>query len=189
MKGKIAIKQPAESYNGTAKWLHWLTALGIILLLVGGPIFHFMPETEKISRAASGHAGLGTLVLVLMSVRLYWRRRHPVAVPAMPGWQASLSLMVHRAFYVCVLLQPTSGILMAMTSPYDVVAFGRFNYSALIGANETWHQIFHICHRLNGAVLALAVLLHIAAVIYHQLIMRDRLLNRMLPQRVSVRDQ
>ncbi|MFT7111443.1 MAG: cytochrome b561 [Porticoccaceae bacterium] len=179
------MQQPAQSYDSVAKWLHWLTVLGIFLLLLGGPIFHFMPETEKISRAASGHAGLGTLVLILMSVRLYWRSRNPVAAPAMPGWQARLSLLVHRLLYACVLLQPTLGILMAMTSPYDVVAFGYFNYSALVGANETWYQIFHICHRLNGALLALTVLLHIAAAIYHQLVIRDNLLARMLPQRVT----
>ena len=107
----------------------------------------------------------------------------PVAVPAMPRWQTRLSLLAHRLLYTCVLLQPAFGILMAMTSTYDVVAFGRFNYSAVMASNETWHQIFHICHRLNGALLALTVLLHIAAVIYHQLIMRDRLLNRMLPER------
>jgi cytochrome b561 len=189
MERRIAIQQPAQSYGRIAKWLHWLTALGVFLLLLGGPIFHFMPETEKISRAASGHAGLGTLILILMVVRLYWRIRYPVAAPVMPRWQARLSLSVHRVLYACVLLQPIFGILMAMTSPYDVVAFGLFNYSALIEPNETWHQIFHICHRINGALFALAVLLHIAAVIYHQLIMRDRLLNRMLPQLGSVKDQ
>ena len=183
------MQQPAQSYDGTAKWLHWLTALAIILLLVGGPLFHFMPETEKISRAASGHAGLGTLVLILMTVRLYWRSRHPVAAPVMPRWQARLSLLAHRLLYACVLLQPIFGILMAMTSTYDVVAFGLFNYSAFIEPNETWHQIFHICHRINGALLALTVILHIAAVIYHQLFMRDKLLNRMLTQRKAVRGQ
>lgn len=177
----IALQQPATSYNGTAKWLHWIIVPGVFLLLLGGPVFHFMPETEKVTRAASGHAGLGTLILILMLVRLYWRSRYQVAAPVMPRWQARLSLLVHRVLYACVLLQPIFGILMAMTSPYDVVAFGLFNYSTLMAADETWHQVFHICHRINGALLALAVLLHIAAVIYHQLIMRDRLLNRMLP--------
>lgn len=174
------MRQRAQSYDRTAKWLHWLTALAIILLLVGGPLFHFMPETEKIARAASGHAGLGTLVFILMAVRLYRRGRHPVAAPAMPRWQARLSLLAHRLLYACVLLQPVFGVLMAMTSPYDVVAFGQYNYSALMVANETWHPIFHLCHRVNGALLALVVLMHIVAVVYHQLIMRDKLLNRML---------
>jgi cytochrome b561 len=175
------MRQPTRSYGSAAKWLHWVTALAIILLLVGGPIFHFLPEAEKATRAAAGHAGLGTLVLILMSVRLYWRRRHPVTATEMSGWQTRLSLWMHWFLYACVLLQPVFGILMAITSPYDVVAFGRFNYSAVMVANETWHSIFHLCHRVNGALLALLVLGHIAAVIYHQRIMRDRLLNRMLP--------
>lgn len=151
-------------------------------------MFHFMPEAEKATRAAAGHAGLGTLVLILMSVRLYWRSRHPVTATAMPGWQTGLSLWVHRLLYACVLLQPVFGILMAITSPYDVIAFGRFNYSAVMVTNETWHPILHLCHRVNGALLALLVLGHIAAVIYHQLIMRDRLLNRMLPVRADRMD-
>jgi len=179
------VPQPLEtSYDGVAKWLHWLTALGIFLLLLGGPIFHFMPESEKVARAASGHAGLGTLVLMLMLVRLWWRSRHSVTAPVMPRWQARLALLVHRMLYACVLLQPVFGILMAMSSSYDVVAFGLFNYSGVIGPNESWHQVFHVCHRLNGAAVALLLFLHIAAVIYHQFVMRDGLLHRMLPHRV-----
>jgi cytochrome b561 len=175
------MQPPAQTYGRTAKWLHWVTGLAIILLLVGGPLFHFLPETEKVTRAASGHAGLGTLVLILMLVRLYWRSRHPVAPTAMPDWQTRLSLLVHRLLYACALLQPVFGILMAVTSPWDVVAFNRYNYSAVMVTNETWHLIFHLCHRINGVLLAMTVIAHIAAVIYHQLIMRDGLLNRMLP--------
>ncbi|MFT6368494.1 MAG: cytochrome b561 [Bacteroidia bacterium] len=178
--GTTPMRQLTQSYDRTAKWLHWLTAIAIVLLLVGGPIFHFMPESEKAARAASGHSGLGTLVFMLMLVRLYRRSRHPVAAPTMPLWQTRLSLLAHRLLYACVLLQPVFGVLMAMTSPYDVVAFGQYNYSALMMANETWHPIFHLCHRVNGALLALIVLIHIVAVVYHQLIMRDKLLNRML---------
>jgi cytochrome b561 len=181
------MQQPAERYDGIAKSLHWLSALAILLLLLGGPVFHFMAETEKATRAAAGHAGLGTLLLILMSVRLFWRSRHPVAALVMPRWQARLSRYAHRLLYVCAFLQPLFGLLMAMTSPYDVVAFGLFNYSALMGSHDGWYTFFHICHRLNGAVLALTLLLHIAAVVYHQFVLRDKLLNRMLPQRKTER--
>ena len=183
------MQQPAPTYDSIAKSLHWLSAIAIFLLLLGGPVFHFMAETEKATRAAAGHAGLGTLLLVLMSVRLYWRSRHPVAAPVMPRWQARLSRYAHRLLYVCAFLQPLFGLLMAMTSPYDVVAFGLFNYSELIGSHDSWYQIFHICHRANGALLALTLLLHIVAAIYHELVLRDKLLNRMLPQRKSERDR
>ena len=172
---------PTQTYSGIAKWLHWLTAFAIFLLLAGGPLFHFLPESEKVSRAASGHAGLGTLVLLMIAVRWIWRYRHPVSPPVMPKWQSRISLVAHRLLYVCVFLQPMLGIAMAMTSSFDVVAFGRFNYTAVFGPNETWYQVFHIAHRINGAVLALTVLLHIAAVIYHQFMVRDQLLSRMLP--------
>ena len=183
------MRHPTKSYDSTAKWLHWITALAIILLLAGGPFFHFLPETEKATRAASGHAGLGTLVLILMSVRLYRRSRHPVVALTMPRWQTRLSLMAHRLLYTCVLLQPVLGVLMAMTSPYDIVAFGHFNYSAVMAPNEIWHPVFHLCHRINGILLALAVLLHLAAVIYHQFVLRDSLLNRMLPKRRAAQKQ
>ena len=176
------MRQPlSQAYDATAKWLHWLAAIAIILLLLGGTLFHFMPIEEKVARAASGHAGLGTLVFLIMLFRLYWRYRHPVAMPLMPEWQSRVSKLVHRLLYTCALLQPIFGVLMAMTSPFDVIAFNYFNYSAF--PNETWHQIFHICHRVNGAMLALALLLHLAAVIYHQFMLRDSLLSRMLPGR------
>jgi cytochrome b561 len=96
-----------------------------------------------------------------------------------------LSQLVHRLLYASALLQPIFGILMAMTSPYDVIAFGYFDYSSLIGPDKTWHWIFHICHRVNGATLASTLLLHIGAVTYHQFILRDGVLRRMLPARAD----
>ena len=178
------MRQPvSQVYDATAKWLHWLAAIAILLLLLGGTLFHFMPVDEKVARAATGHAGLGTLVFLIMSLRLYWRYRHPVATPLMPEWQSRLSKLVHRMLYTCALLQPIFGVLMAMSSPYDVIAFNLFNYSAF--PNDAWHQIFHICHRVNGATLALVLFLHLSAVIYHQFMLRDGLLSRMLPQRGS----
>jgi cytochrome b561 len=175
------MRQPlSQAYDATAKWLHWLVATAIILLLLGGTLFHFMPLEEKVARAASGHAGLGTLVFLIMLFRLYWRYRHPVAVPVMPEWQSRLSKLVHWLLYTCVLLQPIFGVLMAMSSPYDVIAFNLFNYSAF--PDETWHRVFHICHRVNGTTLALALFMHVSAVIYHQFVLHDSLLSRMLPR-------
>jgi cytochrome b561 len=51
------------------------------------------------------------------------------------------------------------------------------------------HPVFHLCHRINGILLALAVLLHLAAVIYHQFVLRDSVLNRMLPKRRAAHTQ
>ena len=47
------------------------------------------------------HSGLGTLVLVLLLVRLWWRRGHPPPGPTqnMSARQASLSTLAHRALY------------------------------------------------------------------------------------------
>ena len=58
------------------------------------------------------HSGLGTLVLVLLLVRLWWRRGHPVPgpTPNMSARQASLSTLMHRALYTLFILQVLFGI-------------------------------------------------------------------------------
>ena len=75
-----------------------------------------------------------TLVLVLLLVRLWWRRGHPPPGPTanMSARQASLSTLMHRALYVLFLLQVFFGIGQAMfLTEYPVMAFG------IIGKNLT----------------------------------------------------
>ncbi len=170
-------------YGATAKWLHWITAIIIIVMLIAGRTLESLPIDER-TQIIMVHSGLGTLVLVLLLVRLWWRRGHPVPGPTdnMSARQASLSTLMHRGLYALFLLQVCLGIGQAMfLTEYPVVAFGIIDYSAMATGNEGLARAFHIGHGLNSVILSVLVLGHIGAAFYHHFVQKDTVLRRMLP--------
>jgi cytochrome b561 len=170
-------------YGATAKWLHWLAGFIIIVMLIAGRTLESLPIDER-TQIIMVHSGLGTLVLVLLLVRLWWRRGHPPPgpTPNMSARQASLSTLMHRALYVLFILQVLFGMGQAMfLTEYPVVAFGIIDYSAMATGNEGLARAFHIAHGINSLILSILVLGHIGAALYHHFAQKDAVLRRMLP--------
>lgn len=170
-------------YGATAKWLHWLVGVMVMLMLIVGPGLEDLPISER-EVIIMGHSGLGTLVLILMLVRWPWRLTHPVPGPtaAMSSLQDRLSRLMHWSFYVLIVLQVIFGIGQAMfLTDYEVLAFGLIPYSSFAADNADVASLFHIAHGLNSKLLSLLVLGHIFAALYHHFWQKDDVLRRMLP--------
>lgn len=170
-------------YGATAKWLHWLIGFIVIIMLIFGRGLEDMPLTER-EQTIIGHAGLGTLVLLLMLIRWPWRLTHDAPGPTevMGPWQIRLSKIMHWGLYVLLVLQPVFGILQAMfITEYEVVAFGLIDYSSMVADDASLARIFHIAHGATAALLSLLVLGHIGAALYHHFVQKDNVLKRMLP--------
>ncbi len=170
-------------FGATAKWLHWLVALIVIIMLIFGRTLESLPITER-EQIIMGHSGLGTLVLIFMLFRLGWRLSHepPGPTGAMGIWQIRLSEAMAWGFYGLLILQPIFGIMQAMyLSDYEVVAFGVIDYSALSSNDVDKARLFHILHGLNALVLSLMVIGHIIAAFYHHWFQKDDVLRRMIP--------
>lgn len=170
-------------YSATAKWLHWLVAFIVILMLVFGRTLESLPLTER-EQMIMGHSGLGTLVLILMLFRWGWRLSHetPGATETMGTWQTRLSKAMHWSLYVLLVVQPLLGISQAMfIADYEVVAFGVIDYSSLAMDDAGKAQLFHILHSINATVLSVLVIGHIGAGLYHHFIQKDNVMRRMLP--------
>lgn len=170
-------------YGATAKWLHWLVGLIVIIMLVFGPGLEDMPLDER-QQTIVGHAGLGTLVLLLMLFRWPWRLTHEAPGPtdAMRPWQVRLSRVMHWSLYVLLVLQPIFGIGQAIfLTEYEVVAFNLVDYSSMAADDAQLARLFHIAHGLTARVLMLLVAVHILAALYHQFVQKDSVLKRMLP--------
>lgn len=170
-------------YSATAKSLHWFLAVVIILMLIAGRTLEDMdiPERTEILMA---HSGLGTLVLVLMLVRLVWRQTHQPPAPdsSVSALQVKLSKLMHRTLYALIILQPILGILQAAyLDEYKVIAFGLIDYSAIATDNAGMAKVFHIMHGINATVISILVLGHIGAAFYHHFVQKDQTLKRMLP--------
>lgn len=159
--------------------LHWLLAALVALALMAGTFaLAQLPNSspDKIG-ALRGHMTIGILIGVLMLVRLVARLRGPLPEHA-PTGNALLDLLgktVHRALYLLVLAMVASGVATALAAGLpDIV----FRGAGALPADFSGYAARAV-HGLAAKVLMALVALHVAGVIVHQFILRDRLLSRM----------
>ncbi len=169
-------------YDAIAKTLHWLIALIVLSVLVLAWQLDDMEDAERVEMIKI-HSGLGLSVLILMVLRLLWRLGHPPPAPpaTMARWQRHAAVSVHRAFYLLLILQPVLGMLLAGSVDYSVVPFGWFELSSWLSDDPDRADWLLALHAWNANLIALLVLVHIGAALWHQYYEKDNLLKRMLP--------
>jgi cytochrome b561 len=175
----------ANGYTGTAKTLHWL----IVLLLIGQFVFAWtMPHIGRntpVTTLISLHFTFGIIILAVAIVRLAWRLTHPEPEPedGLPPWQNLTAHAVHYLLYALLFIIPLLGWMDASRRGMPVVMFGLELPKLLATGKPGWNWTGDVHGLLaNYAMLAL-VALHVAAALYHFVIRRDGVLQRMLPRR------
>ena len=171
-----------QPYDPIARFFHWIV---LALLVVEFSIAWTMPEVHKDTRPdglISWHLFFGTLILVTMVLRVLWRLFHqpPPDVP-MPRWQSLAAGATHQLLYVVLLILPLMGWANASSRGWDVKLLGYLPLPALSPRGSDWGHDMGDIHQAVAIGLLVIVGLHVVAALYHQWVMRDSLLQRMLP--------
>jgi cytochrome b561 len=129
------------------------------------------------------HISLGLLILLLITLRFFWRLTHPVAPESsLPAWQRLSSEVVHWLLYASVLATTISGWLFASYRGWRVSFFYLFPIPMLSAPSDATAQAFDGWHQAMEWTLLVMILVHIAAAFAHIFIFRDRIMQRMLPE-------
>ena len=180
--------QPSEkAYHPVAKALHWLVAL-LVALQFG--IAWTMPDIgphTKLGRLISLHLTVGALIALAVLVRVSWRLRHsaPDAIATEPRWLRLGARATHGTLYVLLLIVPLLGVATASARGWRVFLFPRLALPALLPRGSKSGFLAGVVHAFLAYTLLAIVALHIAAALYHRLILHDQVLARMLPRRTS----
>jgi cytochrome b561 len=185
----VRLRNDERGYGLVTKSLHWLTVLALVgQFTVGYAMVRFDDLGEAIAdqwlggeqdRLLALHAVLGVSILVLAAVRVTWRTFTPLP-PWAEGLSATERRIAHRteqALYWLLFLIPLTGLGLVFLTGEDWEIGGRewgspvdlADDDTLLTAHVTTHLVFFV-------VLAV----HVGLVLKHQLVDRDRLLNRML---------
>lgn len=181
------MKNTTERYGSVAMTLHWLIAVAIILMLIGGKYMHGLPNSDPSKfMLYQLHKSTGITILVLTIARIAWRFAGPVPpLPAtMATWERWAAHTSHFLFYALMILIPLSGWAVASTSSSGVptVWFGLFEVPHLpVPVTEEAHEAAEEGHELFGNLMILLLLVHVGAALKHHFWDRDTVLRRMLP--------
>lgn len=175
---------PPGGYPASSKWLHWLVALCVLTTVPIGLSLPYTAPGPFQDGLYNFHKSLGVVILVLMVLRLLNRFivGAPAPEPTIERWQRAASSAVHGSLYVLLIVQPIVGYWANSAFGASTPMFGMFELPPIVAANQDLAGTLFTIHRWIGILIALLVAVHIAAALQHYFIIRDGVLQRMLPR-------
>jgi cytochrome b561 len=172
----------ADTYGSVSRTLHWLMALLIIGMLACGFLMGEFGRDEPLRPLLYNlHKSTGTLLLLLIALRVLWTLLNPKRLPLGGKNIASqVARLVHLGLYLLMIGLPLSGYLLVAsgTSVKPFEFFGLFPLPK-IAPNDWLHEAAEGVHG-NLPWLAMALIaLHIAGGLKRHFIQRDGTLARM----------
>lgn len=174
-------KTTQEAYSKGSKWLHWLVAILVLLMLSFGFFLDDLPESYQ-STAFMMHKSLGITIFFLMCIRLFWIAY--TGKPELPKtvvlWERILSKMVQVSMYVFLFAMPLAGWVMSVAADRVPVYFGLFKMPLYgIPVDKNLSHLMGKAHEIIAWILISLIVLHIAGALKHYFINKDRVLQRM----------
>jgi cytochrome b561 len=181
--------QADDRFDGTSIMLHWLTVLLIVIQFVSIWAREATGHHSDLGVALlSLHRTSGVLTWCVAAARLAWRysSAHLPPFPAsMPKFQQTIAKANEYGLYALLLAMPITGLMRVLLRGQSFDLF-FWQVPALLEPNPALRSIFVEAHDIGAKALIALIGLHAGAALFHRLVLRDGMLNRMLP-RISTR--
>ena len=172
----------SPAYSVSARVLHWITAVLVLLMVPlgivianewGGPI-----QTPLYNL----HKSIGAVLLPIVVVRLIYRLGHPpLPLPAdVPPLQQAAAQTVHWLLYAMLIVQPLIGWTATSAYPAPLPVFGLFELPRIWPEDRPLSDRLFAVHRWLGIAIGAVAVLHISAALHHHFVRKDRVLMRMV---------
>lgn len=177
----MGMRNTKASYGWPAKTLHWAMALLLVSMVALGLYMGDLPRGEQKSELIRLHASSGLLALMLLLIRFGWKLANETPDPPNESVaKARIAKVVHWGLYAVVLVQVATGSMSLMTVGWDLPFYDMFSIPTPFERDIDRHHFWEELHEASWYVFAALMLLHLGAVVYHQLIEKTPTLRRML---------
>jgi cytochrome b561 len=174
------VSADVKQFKSSMRFLHWLMAALVLAMLgigVAMADYHWL---------VSLHRPLGISILILVVIR--WVNRMFSTLPPFPATMSAQERMAAHVsevvLYTLLFVQPLVGWAMLSAAGYPIAMFGSFHLFPILPHSIGLYAFLRKAHTVLAYLLFLAFIGHFGAVLFHTLIVRDRLLERMVPWRV-----
>lgn len=171
-----------EGYSAGSKWLHWIVAVLVLMMLSFGFFLDDVPEQFQ-GTAYMMHKSIGLTIFFLMIVRLFWilYTGKPDLPFSVPRWERILSKFVQMSMYVFLFAMPLAGWVMSVANDRVPTFFGLFPMPLYgIPVDKELGEWMAGAHEIIAYILIVLIALHIAGALKHQFIDKDKVMRRML---------
>ena len=161
--------------------LHWLTVFLVAVQFTTAWLLS--QHGSDASALLFAHRSMGTLTWIVVATRLIWRHGFaylPAFPASMPKLQQRIAELNEFGLYTLLLVQPLSGLGNTLFHGRPFALFA-WQVPALFAPNKAAAQMFHSLHEFGAWGLLALIGLHAAAALFHGLILRDGVFQRMLP--------
>lgn len=170
-------------YGAAAKTFHWLIALLIFAQFGLGIDGAQLPlGIDKLIMLAR-HKSVGITIFLLAALRVSWRWFSPP--PLLPGnmikSERLLAHASHTLLYVLLFALPLTGWFFSSASGIAVSWFNIVALPNVVPTSKSLASVLLSVHIALAITLAIVVVGHIAAALWHHFVRRDTVLVRMLP--------
>ena len=178
---RIAAGDDGTSYDGVAIALHWITAALVVANFALAQTWDWFATPVK-GLMEDTHMSFGVLLTAVVVARLAWRWLPGHQVSSIEaGWMRITSKATHYLLYLLLLAEAGLGFAFRWGAGRPMEFFG-LGIPPLIGeiAKPLRHDLREIHEWIGWAIIILA-LIHALAALYHHYVLKDRVLERMLP--------
>lgn len=187
-KRKSAMMQAHRSkHDSLTIALHWIIALGLILLAGTELIRHEFPKGSLMREGLKPlHQPLGTILFALIIFRVAYRLFAPrLAHPAGSHLAIRAASAMHLALYALMISIPLLGLISVLGKDKSI-NFGVFTIA--VPLKQHFGDVTGLAreaHEILGISILVLVGIHAAAALVHHYLLRDETLRRMLPGSVA----
>jgi superoxide oxidase len=164
--------------------LHWLTVLLIVLQFSSAWLREAVDHDSSLAvTILTTHRTSGALIWVVSLVRLVWRHNFAYLPPfpeSMSKLQQTLAKANEYSLYALLLIQPITGLGRSLFrgAPFELLIW---QVPALFEQDDAIRHVFAEAHEIGANVLLALIGLHAGTALFHRLVLRDGVLQRMLP--------
>lgn len=168
--------------------LHWTMAVMVLaMLFIGVAMVASLLDYHLL---VSIHRPLGMAIFILVIIRYVnrWINPPPQFPASMPSRERLIAHVSELSMYAMMFALPLIGWAMLSAANYPIVMFGSLHLPPILPHNAMLYAVLRKTHTIIAYLFFLTFVAHFSAILFHTLIVRDHLLDRMLPWKVRKHD-
>jgi cytochrome b561 len=168
-------------FTVSMRFFHWLMAAMVLTMLGIGVAM--VASLGDYHRLVSIHRPLGIAILICVVIR-FVNRQLSTLPPFPPTMSSQERLIAHWSeilLYTLLFVQPLVGWGMLSAARYPIALWGSLHLFPILPHSVMLYAALRKLHTVLAYLLFLAFIAHFGAVLFHTLIVRDRLFSRMAP--------